>query len=775
MKSASNRDVVANVLAFQHNERRMAKYQPPTINQLQAKLTYMSEDDRVLVQQAYDVAEKEHQGQKRSSGDSYITHPLAVADILADLNADAETISAALLHDVVEDCDYPSEKIEEYFGRKVKDLVLGVTKLSKQTRKELEPTDSHGNPELQSYLKRNNGRSSQAPSPSRQDEWAENMRQLFMSSAEHPLILVIKLADRLHNMRTLSGHPSEKKRKRIARETLEIFAPVANRLGMWQIKWELEDLSFRYLEPETYQQMKRKISQRRKGREGFIQRVKREIKADIEKEHVEAEISGRPKHIYSIWRKMQRKGIAFEEVYDIHGFRVIVDSIGDCYTVLGLVHARWAPIPGEFDDYIARPKENGYQSLHTAMIGPGGTHMEVQIRTREMHEMAEQGVAAHWRYKELGHKYDAQFANKVAWLRVLVNYEDETDDATEMVENLRADLFSDRVYVFTPKGDLFSLPTGATPIDFAYYIHTEVGHRCRGARVNGKMVRLDHKLETRDRVEIITTKRGGPTRDWLNPNLGLVKTSRARTKIRAWFRKQDREQNIQAGRQALDRLLKQLNLKSTSYEDVAKSLDYKNLDDLLAAIGYGDVSTERIAGRLLDLQRQAEAELKHEQEIPFSEMPIPPRARPGDEITVRGVEGLLTRMAHCCNPLPGEPIVGYITRGRGITIHRADCPNIINRNEPERLIHVEWGIDTPTYPVPIIIKAWNRAGLLRDITSVVAADKINISGSNTLSNPKSPFVSITITLDVADAEQLTRTMNKIERVQNVFSVERLRV
>ncbi len=752
----------------------MAKYTPPTITQLQAKLTYMSPDERVLVQQAYDVAEEEHFGQTRSSGEDYITHPLAVADILADLNADAETIAAGLLHDVVEDCDYPTEKIEEYFGRKVLDLVLGVTKLSKQTRKELEPTDSHGNPELQNYLIQGNGRASIAPTPSRQDEWAENMRQLFMSSAEHPLILVIKLADRLHNMRTLNGHPSKEKQKRIARETLEIFAPVANRLGMWQIKWELEDLSIRYLEPEIYQHMKQIISQRRGGREDFIRQVERELQADIEAAHVEAEVSGRPKHIYSIWRKMQRKGIAFDEIYDFHGFRVIVDSIGDCYTVLGLVHSRWAPIPGEFDDYIARPKENGYQSLHTAVVGPGGVQMEVQIRTKEMHEMSEQGVAAHWRYKERSHKYDTEFANKVAWLRALVNYEEETENATEMVENMRADLFGDRVYVFTPKGDLFSLPTGSTPIDFAYYIHTEVGHRCRGARVNGKMVRLDYKLQTRDRVEIITTKRGGPTRDWLNPNLGFVKSTRARAKIRTWFRKQDREQNIIAGRQSLDRLLKQLNLRSTSYEDVAKALDYKNLDDLLAAIGYGDVSTERIAGRLLDLQRQAEAEQRLEEEIPVSEIPIPPRSRPGDEVTVRGVEGLLTRMAHCCNPLPGEPIIGYVTRGKGITIHRADCSNIMNRNEPERLIHVEWGKNTPTYPVPIIVKAWNRAGLLRDITSLVAADKVNISGSNTQSNRKSPFVSITLTLDVEDAEQLTRMMDKIGQVQNVISVERLR-
>ena len=753
----------------------MPTYVPPTIKQLQSKLDYMSPEERLFVRQAYDIAVQLHQGQKRSSGEDYITHPLAVADILADLRADAETIAAGLLHDVVEDCEYPLEQIEEYFGWKVRKLVGGVTKLSKQTRKELEPTDSHGQPESP-FPPSNNGnqRHSGASTSTFQDSWAENMRQLFMSSVEHPLILVIKLADRLHNMRTLDGHADEAKRRRIARETMDIFAPVANRLGMWQIKWELEDSSFRYLEPDIYREMKYKVAQRRKGRERFVREVVAQINEDLEKANIEAEVSGRPKHIYSIWRKMQRKGIPFEEVYDIHGFRVIVNTVAECYTVLGLIHARWAPVPGEFDDYIARPKDNGYQSLHTAVIGPGGKHMEVQIRTREMHEMAEQGVAAHWRYKESSHKYDAEFANKVAWLRALVSYEEETEDATEMVESLRTDLFSDRVYVFTPRGDLLSLPAGATPVDFAYYIHTEVGHRCRGARVNGKMVRLDYRLQNRDRVEIITTKRGGPTRDWLNPHLGYVKTNRARSKIRAWFRKQDREQNISAGRQALDRLLKQLNLHSTSYEDVAKALDYENLDDLLADLGYGDISTERIAGKLVNLQKQAEQAPEPEEDIIAPEIEVPPRAQPGDEIKVRGVGGLLTRMAQCCKPLPGEPIVGYITRGRGITIHRADCPNIIKRNEPERLIQVDWGRDTPTYPVPIIVKAWNRAGLLRDVTSVISGDGINISSSATKKTRTGPFVAILLTLEVQDAEELTRVMNKINQVRNVFSVERAR-
>ncbi len=747
----------------------MTKYVAPTIEKVLAKLDYLPPEQQEMVRQAYELAESLHRGQKRSSGDDYITHPLAVADILADMHADAVTVVAGLLHDVIEDCDYPPERIKEQFGPKVMQLVLGVTKLSKQTARELEPTDSHGRPEGNGNKRRR--------APTWQEEWAENMRQLFMSSAEHPLILVIKLADRLHNMRTLEGHSSIEKRKRIARETLDIFAPVANRLGMRQIKWELEDLSFRYLHPEIYQELKKALAQRRENRERFVRRMERIIQRELDKAGIKGEVSGRPKHIYSIWRKMQRKGVPFEEIYDVHGFRIIVDSITDCYTVLGLIHTLWTPIPGEFDDYIARPKDNGYQSLHTAVIGPGGKHMEVQIRTREMHEMAEQGVAAHWRYKEGGGRYDADFANKVAWLRALVQYEEEGSDAGEVMENIRSELFSDRVYVFTPKGDIKSLPAGSTPIDFAYYIHTEVGHHCRGARVNGKLVKLSYKLQNRDRVEIITVKRGGPSRDWLNPNLGYVHTSRARTKIKSWFRKQDREQNIQAGRQAMERLLKQLNIR-ISYDEVVQALDYDSVEDMLAAIGYGDLSTERIAGKLIDLQQQAKLEARQEAEPELPDIPLPPpRARSAarSEI-IRGAEGMLVRFAQCCHPLPGEPIVGYVTRGRGATIHRRDCPNLLHRAriEPERLIKVEWGIETPTYPVTLLVKAWNRSGLLNDITKILAREKINIRGSTSKSNYKSPFASIILTIDVKDAGQLARVIDLVDRVQNVISVERMR-
>ncbi|HEY79929.1 MAG TPA: bifunctional (p)ppGpp synthetase/guanosine-3',5'-bis(diphosphate) 3'-pyrophosphohydrolase [Caldilineae bacterium] len=747
----------------------MAKYVAPTIDQILSKLKYMSPEELIRVRQAYELAERLHRGQKRSSGEDYITHPLAVADILTDLKAGVDTIIAGLLHDVVEDCDYTPEEIEEQFGTRVMKLVMGVTKLSKQTARELEPTDGHGKP------LNGNGHGARR-APTRKEEWAENMRQLFMSSVEHPLILVIKLADRLHNMRTLYGHSSEAKRRRIAQETLEIFAPVANRLGMWQIKWELEDLSFRYLEPDTYQQIKHELAQRRETRERFVKQVEREIRRELDKAGIQGEVEGRPKHIYSIWRKMQRKGVPFKEIYDVHGFRIIVDTVADCYAVLGLIHNRWTPIPGEFDDYIARPKDNGYQSLHTAVIGPGGKHMEVQIRTREMHEMAEQGVAAHWRYKEDGGKYDASFANKVAWLRALVQYEEEEgSDAEQMVENIRTDLFSDRVYVFTPKGDLISLPAGATPVDFAYHIHTEVGHRCRGARVNGKLVKLNYQLQNRDRVEIITARRGGPSRDWLNPNLGYVRTSRARSKIKSWFRKQDREQNIQAGRMALDRLLKQLNIR-IGFDEVARILEYDTVEDMLSALGYGDLSTERIAGKLIDLQHQAKLEAMREQ-APDEPDILPPQARPGDrDVKIRGVEGLEYRMAKCCHPMPGEPIAGYITRGRGVTIHRQDCHNLLHlsEREPERIIDISWGIETPTYPVTILVKAWNRAGLLNDITRILANEKINIRGSTTKSNHRSPFASIILTIEVKNVSQLTRVMDLIDRVANVISVKRTR-
>ncbi|MBX7237644.1 MAG: bifunctional (p)ppGpp synthetase/guanosine-3',5'-bis(diphosphate) 3'-pyrophosphohydrolase [Caldilineales bacterium] len=742
----------------------MATYVSPTIDQLLHKASYLSGDNRDLVRRAYVVAEEQHRGQIRSSGEPYITHPLAVADILCNLGADAETLAAGLLHDVVEDTGYPPEQIAEQFGKRVRELVLGVTKLSKQTRSALEPTDNHPNGA--------NGGPTARPDPTRQEEWAENMRQLFLSSGEHPLILVIKLADRLHNMLTLTAIKNEDKRRRIAKETLEIFAPVANRLGMWQIKWELEDLAFRHLQPVVYQQLREKINQRRAGRERFIRQVEEQIRLTLTEHSITADVSGRPKHIYSIWRKMQQKGIPFEEVYDVHGFRIIVSSVTDCYVALGIIHTLWRPIPGEFDDYIARPKDNGYQSLHTAVTGPEKHSMEVQIRTWEMHDLAEQGVAAHWRYKEGGRKFDDDFANKIAWLRALKTFEEEANDASEMVESMRTDIFSDRVYVFTPKGDLLNLPAGSTPIDFAYQIHTEVGHRCRGARVNGKMVRLDYQLKSRDRVEIITAKKAGPSRDWLNEHLGYVRTRRARSKIRQWFRTQDREANIIAGRQTLDRLIKQLYLRSVSHEDAAQAMGYDNLDDFLAAIGYGDIPSDRLSSKLIAMQPKDRDEDKAEDEG-LPDVAPPPNA--SGPIAIRGVDGLLTRLAQCCNPLPGDDIVGYVTRGRGVTIHKAECPNVMNRNqEQERMIQAHWGAETPTYPVPIIVRAWNRTGLLRDISAVVAADGINISASSTNTSPKSPLAVIFLTMSVRDAQQLTRIMDRVERVQNVISVERYR-
>lgn len=731
-----------------------------------------SATERELIQRAYAMAEAAHREQRRSSGEPYINHCVAVASILADLRVPSEVIAAALLHDTVEDTSITLGDIRREFGETISILVDGVTKLTNLPRvsrgDQLAGKADQADEEDESDIVHSgNGRGR------KRDLASETLRKTFLAMGDDVRVVLIKLADRLHNMRTL-GYMPEAKQKRIAKETLDIFAPLANRLGIWQIKWELEDLAFRHLQPSLYQSIKEKIAQRRPARERFINRIIHEIEGDAASLHIAAEVTGRPKHIYSTWQKMQRKGIGFEKVYDVHGFRVLVETEGDCYTMLGLVHRRWPPIPGELDDYIGNPKSNGYRSLHTAVVGPDNTHMEVQIRTHAMHAMAEQGVAAHWLYKEAAKKEDPAFANKVAWLRALSSYEDES--SASMMEAMRSELFEDRVYVFTPKGDLLDLPTGATPVDFAYHIHTEVGHHCRGARVNGKMVRLDYQLQSHDRVEIVTAKQGGPSRDWLNPHLGYVRTSRARTKIKQWLRKQNREQNIAAGRQSLDRLLKQLNLRTISHEDVALALDYDNLDDLLAAIGYGDIPNERIAGHLINLRQQAEAEARASitpEPEPNFEVELPEAGDAG--ITVRGVDGLLTNTARCCRPLPGEPIVGYITRGRGVTIHRQDCANVLKRNEPERLIQVDWGPDTPTYPVPVLIKAWNRAGLLHDITAVVAAEGINISDSNTSTNRKSPIAAIHITMDVRDVSQLTRVLQRIERVQNVFLVERMRV
>lgn len=697
-----------------------------------------SQDGKELIERAYRLAEVAHSDQKRASGEPYIQHSLAVAQILAELRMDSATIAAGLLHDVVEDSIVSVEDLRQDFGAEVARLVDGVTKLSQIDRL------------------------SQMGSKDLGDEEAESLRKMFLAMVEDVRVVLIKLADRLHNMRTLDALPEERQ-QRIAKETLEIFAPLANRLGIWQIKWELEDLGFRYLNPQKYQEIAALLDERRASREQRIAYIIKILEKELEKEGIKAEISGRPKHIYSIYEKMRRKGLSFDQIHDVRAVRIIVDTVRDCYAVLGIVHNLWHPIPGEFDDFIAAPKDNMYQSLHTAVIGPDGKTLEVQIRTHEMHRTAEYGIAAHWRYKEQT-KRDPVFEAKIAWLRSLMDWRGEVADAGEFLDSLKTDVFQDRVYTFTPKGDVIDLPAGSTPIDFAYHIHTEIGHRCRGAKVNGRLVSLDYQLKTGDQVEIVTAKRGGPSRDWLNPHLGYIKTTRARQKIRQWFKRQDRAEAIAEGRNILEKELRRLGLDQTRYEEIATLFKFDKVDDFLAAIGYGDINVQQMATKLIEAE-------KEEGEVGLPEVAPPPPVISG--LTVKGVGDLLTRVAGCCHPLPGEPAVGYVTRGRGVTIHRRDCRNLLYLEDKERLIEVDWGEDLKqVFPVMIEVLAYDRTGLMRDITEIMAEERINISAANVATYPKDHIAVITATLEVSSIDQLSRVLAKVERLPNVFEARR---
>ena len=695
---------------------------------------------RALVERAYAVAERAHTDQTRKTGGPYIQHPLAVAFLLADLGMDPDTIAAGLLHDVVEDTDVDLEILAQEFGPDVASLVDGVTKLEQIEQEQIDRFNKMGE-------------------RLRDEQESESLRKMFIAMAEDIRVVIIKLADRLHNMRTLDPLPPER-RKTFARETLEIFAPLANRLGVWQWKWELEDLSLRYLDPATYAEIASLIKERRPEREAGIQRHVQVLKQRLTEEDIEAEITGRPKHIYSIYNKMGRKGVPFQRVHDVRGVRVITQTVPDCYRVLGIVHGLWKPIPGEFDDYIATPKENLYQSLHTAVVGDDGNTLEVQIRTWEMHRTAEYGIAAHWRYKESG-KRDEAFEAKIAWLRSLLEWRKEVTDASEFVDAMKTDIFRDRVYTFTPKGKLIDLPVDATPIDFAYQVHTEIGHRCRGARVNGKLVSLDYQLRNGDQVEILTARRGGPSRDWLNPALGLIKTSRARNKIRQWFRRQDRQQNIAQGRDIVERELKRMGVERLGHEAVAQLFGYEELGDFYAAVGFGDIHSQQIVSRIAATRPREEAE------FPL----IPPPPVPTVEgIQVQGTGGLLTRLARCCHPLPGDDIIGYVTRGRGVTIHRRDCPNILRLEDTERLIEVSWGTHVQTVPATIHITAYDRARLLSEISNIIGAEDINISAVK--QDTRKNVATIYITIEVNSMAQLSRVLTKIERLPNVIEARR---
>jgi GTP pyrophosphokinase len=686
------------------------------------------------IRQAFDLAVDAHKSQRRATGEPYVTHPIATAQALAELGIDPIAIQAALLHDVPEDTEYSLSDVEERFGAEVAQLVDGVTKLSRFS------THSH------------------------EQQQAENIRKMLLAMAQDIRVVLIKLSDRLHNMRTLYGLPSDKQ-QRIARQTMEIYAPLAERLGIWQMKWELEDLAFKVLEPERFRELAKMLDTRRRGRETFIDRAIAELRPRLEEAGIDADLQGRPKHIYSIWKKMQRKSAEFGEIYDVYAIRILVDEVRDCYAALGVVHSIWRPIPGQFDDYIAVPKNNLYQSLHTAVIALDGKPLEIQIRTHKMHQVSEVGIAAHWRYKE-GTKSDREYDAKLAWLRQLMDWQRDVSDATEFVEGIKLDIFQDQVFVFTPKGDIKDLPAGATPLDFAYRIHTDVGHRTIGAKVNNRLVPLDYRLKNGDIVEIVTTKgEHGPSRDWLN----VVRTSHAREKIRQWFKRKDRDENIVHGREALERELRRLARTSISTVgadrilDVAKQFNYESNDDFYAAIGYGAVSAQSAVTRLGVVD-------DHKLALP----PVTPPAqvaRTGG-VRVKGVGDLLVRFAKCCHPIPGDPIQGFITRGKGVTVHLRSCPTVINEREVSRLVEVEWeAMPTQTYPIAIRVEAYDRTGMLNDITQVVAENKVNILAASVNVSPDHTAI-VQATLQVSSVSQLARVMSRIENLKDVISVQR---
>ena len=708
--------------------------------------TYNPKADFEVLDKVFAFAAQAHEGQKRNSGEPYITHPLAVAKILAGLELGMETIEAGLLHDVVEDTAITSEEIESSFGQEIALLVDGVTKLSRIEYR------------------------------SKEEQQAENLRKMFLAMAQDIRVILIKLADRLHNMRTLQHH-NPKKQKEVAEETLEIYAPLAHRLGIFKVKWEMEDTSLRYLERDKYYELVDKIATKRHEREKYIHLLIDNLQEKLGEVHIKAEIKGRPKNFYSIYKKMKDQNKDLSEIYDLIAVRVVVDSIKDCYGALGIIHSLWKPIPGRFKDYIAMPKSNMYQSLHTSVIGPLGEPFEIQIRTWEMHRTSEYGIAAHWRYKE-GNKGDKGNDQKLSWLRQMLEWQNDLKDATEFMDTLKIDLFSDSVFVFTPKGEVIELPAGAVPIDFAFRIHSDVGNKCVGAKINGKIVTLDYKLKNGDIVEILTHRQSqGPSRDWLK----IVKTSQAKSRIKAFFKRDKRDENIIKGKENLERETKKLGfdvsdfLKTDRLQETAKKLNLFGLEDLYAAMGDGAVSPQLIIARLKEEYRDKKAPLE------IKNLPIEGKAKPrkpGKEspgIIVKGMKGMLIRLAHCCNPVPGDSIIGYITRGRGVSVHRLDCRNVLNNNlgEEERIIEVSWDNATQgPFTVKIEALATDRAGLLNDVMTIMTDMKIS-ANSVTAKGTKDKMAIVGLLIQVKSLEQLEYIMNRIRRVREVYQVVRV--
>ncbi|HUC91343.1 MAG TPA: bifunctional (p)ppGpp synthetase/guanosine-3',5'-bis(diphosphate) 3'-pyrophosphohydrolase [Paenibacillus sp.] len=716
---------------------------------------YLKESDLARIREAYDFAEQAHHGQVRKSGEPYILHPVAVAEILVNMQMDVISIIAALLHDVVEDTTVPLEEVRVRFGETCAMLVDGLTKLEKiQFR-------------------------------SKEEQQNENYRKMFVAMAQDIRVILIKLADRLHNMRTLKFQ-SEEAQRRIAYETLEIFCPIAHRLGISAIKWEMEDIALRYLNPQQYYRIANLMKKKRAERERHIEDVIDKIREKLSEMGVVGDISGRPKHLYSIYKKMTDKNKQFNEIYDLLAIRIIVDNIKDCYATLGIIHTLWRPMPGRFKDYIAMPKANMYQSLHTTVIGPNGEPTEVQIRTWEMHRTSEYGIAAHWAYKEGKEGAAASvggFGDKVKWFREILELQNEARDASEFMESLKMDFFSDLVFVFTPKGEVFELPAGSVPLDFAYRIHTEVGNRTIGAKVNGRIVPLDHKLKTGDIVEILTSKHSyGPSQDWVK----IAQSSHARSKIKQWFKKEKRDENVSKGRDMVEKELKRLGLESSAWlqddklHEVAAKFTFNDIEDMLSAVGFGGITAAQIVTRLTEkLRKETEEANRIELTSEVKEVKTPggeKKRRSTGGIRVKGVDNMLVRFARCCNPVPGDEIVGYITRGRGVSVHRSDCNNIPAAGEGEeaaRVIEVEWEQSVEAnYAVDIEIRGHDRRGLLNEVLQAVSETKTNIAAVSGRSD-KNKLALIHMTILIRNIEHLQSVVEKIKRVQDIFSVQRI--